>query len=253
MSDSKSNLKLRLHQGYGFLLFLWRLNWFKTLRLNFTLLPFSQAIQFPIFVFGPLYVGSLKGKLRIEAPLKAGMIGIGQHYESRRRHAGIAQFTLLGTLVVKGRAFFGIDTEVYIGPSATLTMANYARLNSRGRLLCYSSIYIGQYVACGFESVVTDSHFHALITSEGERSETISPIYIADYNYIGHRVSVMPGTHTSPYTTIGSLSMTNKDYRSEGSNVLLAGVPAKVVRRNIARDFEGEMQWLNEWFSPFNK
>lgn len=253
MSKSLWNLRANLHRFHRLVLWLWRLNWIKTIWINFALLPLNQAVKFPIWVYGPLRLGSLKGQLQFEVPLQSGLIGIGQHYESRRRHAGIAQFTLLGKYIVKGRNFFGIDTEVYIGPQATLTMGNYARLNSNGRLFCYESIYIGHYVACGFESVVTDSNFHALITNDGEKSTVIKPIYIADYNYIGHRVSVMPGTMTAPHTTISSLSLTNKDYRSEGSHLLLGGVPAKVIRRSISRDFEGEKHLLNEWFSPFNK
>lgn len=253
MAASSTSFRHRIHQILGGIRWFLRMNWPQTLWINFRVLPFSQAIRLPIWVYGPLYIGSLKGKITFEGPLTAGRLTFGQMYESRRRHAGIAQFTLLGELRLQGRAFFGMDTEIFIGQGAVLEMGDYARMNSFGRLFCHQSIYIGKHVAVGFESVVSDSNFHALVTLDGEKSEVIQPIYISDYNYIGHRVSVLPGTHTALYTTISSLSLTNKDYRPLGTHLLLGGIPAKKIRDGIARDFAGEKPWIKEWFSPFNK
>lgn len=54
-----------------------RLNWFKTLYLNFRTQPLKIAIQFPFFVYGKLDIHSLKGDIFIDAPIKTGMIKIG--------------------------------------------------------------------------------------------------------------------------------------------------------------------------------
>ena len=42
-----------------------RIRWFKTLYINFRTLPFSQAIRLPIWIYGPVKLYCLSGKIKI--------------------------------------------------------------------------------------------------------------------------------------------------------------------------------------------
>ena len=51
-------------------------NW-KTLLLNFKYLPIRQAIQLPIWCSSRIRIRSAKGSVKIESPIRTGMIRIG--------------------------------------------------------------------------------------------------------------------------------------------------------------------------------
>ena len=54
----------------------------------------------------------------------------------------------------------------------------------------------------------------------------------------------MQKTKTPNYCTIASNSLCNKDYSSFGENILIGGIPAKLLKENISRDWVGEQERL---------
>lgn len=64
-------------------------------------------------------------------------------------------------------------------------------------------------------------------------------INIGSFNWIGNRCSIMKGTITPNNVIIASNSLCNKDYSLTPEFSVLAGSPAKVVKNNIKRLFEG--------------
>jgi acetyltransferase-like isoleucine patch superfamily enzyme len=79
-----------------------------------------------------------------------------------------------------------------------------------------------------------DTNFHQMIdTTTGERYKVTQPVVIGSYNYIGNRVSVMPGSQTPNYCTVASNSLCNKDFFKLEENILLAGMPVKLIRNMI--------------------
>lgn len=57
-----------------------RVNIIKTIYINFRCLPFSQAVYFPIIVYGSPKFHSLSGKISIEGQIKKGMIEINKSF-----------------------------------------------------------------------------------------------------------------------------------------------------------------------------
>lgn len=49
-----------------------RLSLWRTAYVNFRLLPFAQAIHFPIFIYGRVKLFILTGSVEIKAPIKKG-------------------------------------------------------------------------------------------------------------------------------------------------------------------------------------
>lgn len=69
------------------------------------------------------------------------------------------------------------------------------------------------------------------------------PIKIGARNYIGSRVTLLPGTVTPDNISIGYGSVCNKDYRNIiPENSVIAGVPAKLVKENVVRIFDFEKE-----------
>ena len=64
------------------------------------------------------------------------------------------------------------------------------------------------------------------------------------YNFVSNRVTIMQKTITPKNCTIASNTLCNKDYTTFGENILIGGIPAKLLKENISRDWEGERENL---------
>ncbi|OXA76662.1 hypothetical protein SAMN05444397_101150 [Flavobacterium aquidurense] len=225
-----------------------KVNWIKTLYFNFKKFPFETARKLPVFFYGRVKFTSIKGEIQIEGNIQKGMIGFGQPYELNSAHKGIAEIFILGKLTFKGKFQFGKDCFVFVGENAICELGNMASMASNGKIICTEKIVLGDYARFGSEAQIIDTNFHDLIdTQTDEKLQKSAPIFIGNYNFGSNRVSIMKGTQTPNFCTIASNSLCTKDYKSLGENILIGGIPAKLIRSNISRDWEGEKQQLDDF------
>ncbi len=228
--------------------FYYSINWTKTLYFNFKKFPFSIAIKLPVYFYGKVKLKSISGIIEISAPIKSGMIGFGQSYEIISRSKGTAELNLEGKMVINGHVQFGKDFFVYVAPKAKLEMGNMSSLGHSGKIICYYNIILGNFARIGFESQLSDTTVHQLIdTVTGNKYPLTAQIKLGNYNYISNRVTILSNTITPDFCTIASNTLCNKDYTSLGENTLIGGIPAKLIRNNITRDWDGEMECLIKW------
>lgn len=223
-------------------------NWTKTLYFNFKKFPLSIAKQLPVFFYGNVKLTSIAGKIQIIGNIKKGMIGFGQPYEMNTLHKGIAEINILGNLVFKGNVQFGKDYFIYVGENGYCEFGHMASLASNAKLICMERIVLGNYARFGSESQIMDTNFHQMMdTQTGEKFKISAPVLIGNYNYASSRVTVLQNAKTPDFCTIASNSLCNTDYTSFGSNILIGGIPAKLIRTNISRDWEGEKTALDDY------
>lgn len=224
------------------------INWFKTIRLNFRMFPFSVAKKLPVVIFGKCAFKNLEGKIILEGPVTFGKITIGQRYQMFTKEKGVSELHIFGELRCKGRAQFGLDCKVYIGKNAFCTFGDMTSIGNDTALICTKKITFGEFCQTGQETFITDSNFHNMKdVISGEVFPKSFEISIGNYNFIGTRVTLMGKTKTPDYATIASCSLTNKDYTDLGENVILGGIPAKVVKNNVTRDWESEKTALERY------
>ena len=119
-------------------------------------------------------------------------------------------------------------------------------LGNSGKIICVDSITLGNYCRIGFESQIIDTNSHQMTSIvTGEIFPISGKISLGNYNFIGNRVSVMPHAITSDFCTIASNSLCNKNYTSLGENVLIGGIPCKLLQIGVRRDWENETQLFN--------
>ena len=225
--------------------FFFSINWIKTIYFNFKKFPYPIAKKLPVFFYGSVKLTIIDGKITIDAPIKTAMIGFGQQYEKSTRHIGIAEITLVGHLHFKNYAQFGKDCFLFIAKNGYCEFGNMASLGSSGKIICYDKIVLGDYARIGFESQLIDTNFHEMKDIEnGTKLPMTAPIEIGNYNFISNRVSILKGTKTPDYCTIASNSLCTKDFTDLDENCLIGGVPAKLIRQSISRDWEGELKRL---------
>ncbi|MRX40064.1 transferase [Flavobacterium sp. LC2016-23] len=240
--------KLRL--VYKRFKFYYSVNWTKTLYFNFKKFPFAIAKKLPVFFYGKVKFTSITGEIEIKAPINKGMIGFGQSYEMNTIHRGTAEINISGKLIFKGRIQLGKDYFIFIKKGAYCELGHMSSLGSNGKLICTEKIILGDYARLGSECQVIDTNFHQMIdTKTGTIYKMSLPIQIGNYNFVSNRVSIMKGTRTPDYCTIASNSLCNKNYSSFGENILIGGVPVKLIKENISRDWEGEKENLEKWLS----
>ena len=237
-----------LKKVYHWIKFQLSVNWVKTLYFNFKKLPFNIAAKLPVYFYGSVKFTSLKGKITIDAPIKRAMVGFGQAYEMKKKSKGISEFYLDGDLVFKGYCQFGKDYFIYIYKNAYSEFGNMSSLGANGKLICVNKVVLKDFARIGGESQLIDTTFHQMINTEnGQKHPMSAPICIGSFNYIGNRVSIMAKTKTPNFCTIASNSLCNNDYTHFGENILIGGMPSKLLKENISRDWEGERKGIEDF------
>lgn len=241
-------LYCKLRSQYHKSRYFFSVNWLQTFYFNFKMFPFDLAKQLPVYFYGPVKFTDLSGTVEINATIKRGMIGFGQHYESGSRHSGIAEVGISGNIKFNGHMQFGKDCLLSVSPNALCVFGHMSSIGTKGKLICTVSVKLGDFARIGSESQLIDTNSHQMInTLTGEKYPMSSPIDIGNYNFIGSRVSIMPKTKTPNFCTVSSNSFCNKDYTSLGENVMIGGVPAQLLKENISRDWKGEHEMLMKY------
>ncbi|MDT0556720.1 acyltransferase [Patiriisocius hiemis] len=223
-------------------------NWIKTLYFNFKKLPFSEAKKLPFFFYGSVKFTNISGDFILEGPLKMGMIGFGLLFEKMTRQRGIAEINMQGKMLFKNHAHFGKDVIIYVSKNGYCEFGDMGCLGSNVKLICTNRVVIGNWTGIGYESQLIDTNSHPMMDTNTKTHFPIEgEIKIGDYNAISNRVTIMLNTKTPNNCVIASNSLCNKDYSSLGENILLGGIPAKLIRNNFARDWESEKEMLKKY------
>lgn len=218
-----------------------RTSWFKSLWLNFTMLPFRQAIKLPIIVSRYTYFYSLPGRIELACPAHFGMIRfgyLGEDVITPKDARTLLQIE--GTMRLAGNVRFGCGVVIRVEPKATLDIEQNVRIGNRTKIICYENVKIGHDASITWECQIIDTTFHYMRNmNDNSVTELTLPIVIGTHNWIGNRCSIMKGTVTPDYTIVASNSLCNKHYNFPQYS-LIAGLPAKLIKTGIYRCFDKE-------------
>lgn len=130
-------------------------------------------------------------------------------------------------LYIKGYCNIYSGAKISLRKNSILTLGN-CFINNKVSIICSKSITIGDNTAIGPNVVIRDSDDHILIPrTENSMS---SPIIIGNNVWVGTNVIILKGVHIGDGAVIAAGSIVTKDIPS---GCLAAGVPAKVIRRDI--------------------
>ncbi len=223
-----------------------RFRLFKTIYINFKLLPFKVAKKFPIYIYGPVKIHWLEGRAKINSEkIYRGMIKLGRNNEF---FCGVDRSSFIsiqkgGNIIFNGPCAIANNYILRVSSTGTLVFGAYTFFGGSLRFVCTNRIEIGDYTRIAYESQLVDTNSHFTINSEGIVSRRLGPITIGKYNWIGNRTTISKGTKTKDYTIITSGSLVNKDFTSkEGNNQLLGGMPAKILGVGIKRIFSTHIE-----------
>ena len=99
-----------------------------------------------------------------------------------------------------------------------------------------TTIEIGQNCLFSSDIVFRTGDSHSILNMDGERINPSKNIKICDHVWVGHRVLVNKGVTLGKNNIVGTGAVVTKSVNE--SNVVIAGVPAKVVKTDVNWDAE---------------
>lgn len=212
----------------------------KTLYINFRALPLKRAIKFPIIVMGSTsFAGIKKGVIEINEPITTGMIRIAAQ-KTGKRGLQVGKKTCIlvyenGKIQFRGKASIGQGTGICAKNGIICFGDNYS-CNVNCFIYSQKGIYFGNDVLMGWNINIRDNDGHPMYNSAGDLVNPDKVIEIGDHVWVASYVDTMKGVKLAVGTIVGSRSLVTKS--NEMPNVVIGGVPARVIKDNIYWEHE---------------
>lgn len=114
---------------------------------------------------------------------------------------------------------------IFVYPKAKLSIGDNVFINSGVDIRCTNEINIGNNVLIGQNSSISDTNFHLV---EPNNVKSNQSIVISDNVWIAQRCIILPGVHIGKNSVIAAGSVVTMNVPD---NVLVAGAPAKILRK----------------------
>lgn len=223
----------------------------KTLYINLSLLPLKEALKLPIIVLGKTKIRSLSGKLTFHCPVKFGLIAIGADVDEMPITFVPAQINLSGKLNVHGNVILNKGASLVVWRNAEMNLGNDVMICSGCLVKAVNNVTIGNHVMISSGCFIMDSSIHCLYdTTTNKPPPPTGSIIIGDNVWLNMYTDIIKsgGAPTGCITTRYAFISTPFD--SSDANCILAGQPAKIIKRNITQvhNFSTE-RFINSYFA----
>lgn len=209
----------------------------KTVIFNFMVFPFKIALKLPIMIGYNVKVKNVyKNSVEIKSDISPFMIKINVAEGSRainvtQKRNGYLNFGENGKLIFNGKASFssGNSMEIY----GTMIFGKNFSCNKNCFISCNKKITIGDDNIFGWNVNVRDSDGHIVydLNETAISSHGFEEVLIDDHVWIGANVDILKGVKIPKNCVVGYNSCVTKKFDEQ--NCIIAGYPAKIVRRNI--------------------
>ena len=235
LSSIKANLTWEQRYSLSFVrMFFWDINWLKTLWLNFKALPFCKAVKLPIIVSYNVKIKSI-GTILLPDNAHTGMLSIGVikigAFEDNDYKIILNNE---GCIKVGGILKIHPGARIYVQKGATLTLGKRVGFGANNKIVCFKSITIGDDFRMSWNSQLFDTDFHFLrnITKDVYYQRN-KPVVIGDNVFVGNGTTIGKGTVLPNGSVVSCMSKLSGDYSEFGDNLLISGVPGKVVKVGV--------------------
>lgn len=219
-----------------FVLKFFEVNIIKTILLNFKLFSFKEAIRFPVIIYGKYtvfhFLSLKKGQIELICPCETGVIRLNRRIGHNIGDGLKGSLCLDGKLVVKGICDIGQGCSISIRKGAIMEIGDKFSITGSSKINVYESVILGSNIIISWNVQIHDTNYHYFI-----KDERIFPrnkkIEIGDNVWIGHDVTIAKGSVIPSNCIIASNSLVNGKFNEAGNGLLIAGIPAKVIRSNI--------------------
>lgn len=222
----------------------YRFHIFKTIYVNFKLLPFKQAVFLPFVIYNKTQFKLSKSKLYLNVPAKFGLIKWGFQNDWQ-----VSKYTPSLLMLINGKVY--INGNIIVAPGCTvrvhegvLSFGNKVFIGGGSKVLSNNHIEIDDQTMVAFGSIICDTDFHYL-KHNGVIRNCSGTIKIGKNCWIGNNTTIMRNSILPDNTIVGSKSYVNKDFSNVEPMSILIGTPAHVAKSGYERiptSMEGELR-----------
>lgn len=210
------------------------LNLWQTLYANLRLLPLSQALRFPIYVYGTASLIDLGGSVEFDCPVKRGIVRLNVKDLAPAPRGNNLELCLRGVIRFHGAALIRSNTKIYVDNNAILDIGHNLRMGSGIIINCLNSIVIGEGVRIGHRSQLLDSNLHYIINMRNRKVAPLKKsIKVGDHCWLTNSVTVLGGANIPAYSIVASGTLAGKDLSSLGEGNIIGGSPARLLAADM--------------------
>lgn len=167
-----------------------------------------------------------KGLIDVKESLDIGITGLHDIYKGDQTIVSCD-----GKLIIDGYVSIGKGTRIFIKEGKEFSIGGNSYITGRSTITVNNGIAIGRNCALAWNITIIDDDYHDLFMEMEKRNSRTSPIKIGDNVWIGCNVTILKGVTIADGTVVASNAVVTKS--NVEKNVLIAGNPAIIVRRNI--------------------
>lgn len=175
-----------------------------------------------IFLFGKMYYSMRKSS---KININNGFFALNRFITNKDPFIGNLEMYENAEINVNNTFFIHSGCDIMVFKGAKLNLGS-GYINRYCKIRCYDEITIGNGVAISENFTIWDSDAHQIING----NEPTQPIVIGNKVWIGTNVTVLKGVKIGDGCVIAAGSVVTKDVPA---NSLAAGVPAKVIKKNV--------------------
>ena len=229
----KKYIKMQINQIIEYLLSIPK-SFYVSWRLTKSL---KNAIKLPVIVRYNTILKSLKGNLEFNfQPIKTGIVRCGfgcVGIFDKKYQRSILEIS--GQVIISGKCFFGTGSRICVMEKGILEIGNNFNNTAKITVVCAKNIKIESDVLTSWDTFIMDTDFHHIInTNTNKLSIMEKPISIGKNVWIGMHSVVLKGSEIADGCIVGACSLVSGKFDEQ--NCLLAGDPAKIIKKNITRN-----------------
>lgn len=204
----------------------------KTIYINCKCFGITDALKMRVRVHYGVRCKNIR-KGCIEFQNQTGVLNVGfstGSFQMGKNHKGALIFGDKGKLVLKGNAY--LPAGSIVNCQGTIILGREFESNARLTISCENKISIGDNPAIGWDVTICDADGHDIIdTSYGVVINSPKEIIIGNHVWLCAKCTVLKGTTISDHSVVGFGTIVSGSYTE--TNVLIAGMPAKVKKKGI--------------------
>lgn len=204
---------------------------FKSLYFNIKYFGIKQGLKLPVLLTNSVILRCCKGSVKINSPLKRGMIMMGFNSTPLSTLKEHSVWNVEGEVIFERVANLGLGTKINVGLKGKLLMGNNFEITANSSISCHNIIEIGKECLFSWDVQLMDTDGHPIFDADDDLLNLDGEIILEDNIWVGCRCLILKNTFIAKGSVIAACSMLNKKY--DIPNSLIAGVPATIKKSNI--------------------
>ena len=212
-----------------------KLNPWKTLYFNIHYFPIKYAVRLPIFIYWRSEIYKMKGEIVIDAPIKTGMIRIGEHgLGTQDLRYSRTIWEVMGSIVIKGKTSIGRGCKISIGKNAKLILGEDFLATGNSEIIWKKEISFGSQCLLSWDILIMDTDFHYIFDDKDNLINPPKPIKFGNHVWIGCRNTILKGVSVPDDVIISANSTITRSVNETNSVVGGHGKSVEVLKRGIS-------------------